>query len=439
MTSPGFLNFLYGLGVVIALGLVPIVYLMRRWSADPFTVRDWTTIIALLLLAGILTRITIVSLTAGLGLIAIGMAWAWHCVILADVSYHRRFDRMHLFPGEATEVVWTIRNDKPLPISWLRWREAVPVNSFDSFGQNGIQLDDIEVTPIVEGRYGLDELTSLSGFETLVKTSRVRALRRGYYRFGPTEWQASDALGLFTATGAADSPSALTVYPRLFDMEELQLPTHALIGDIRRRFSLIEDPSRYRGAREYRPGDPMKLIDWKATGRTNQVQVKTFDPTVHLRLMLLVSLHSFQRIWEGMRTEYMEDLISTAASIARWALQAGFEVGIHSNGLLGGGEEAYPIMPSAGDDQLFVILDYLARLRLFVNRSVEDILRGDLTDLPHGTTTVICANVVTQSLIATLGETRRSGHVALVLVDNEASFSIPNVSVMHAHRRRDSA
>lgn len=432
MTTQTLLQVAFVLGVLILLGLVPGLFVALMRSTEQVDTRDWAGLSGLLLLAGLLTRIGIISLVAGLALIAIGVAWLWHKVVLADVHYERFFKEHHLFPDEETQVTWTLRNDKPIPISWLRWQEGMPLHPFGSRSESddAIDLENIEIRPILDGRQGIDEVTSIAGFETLVKTSRVRALRRGYYRFGPTKWEASDVLGLFTATMSFEAQSALTVFPRLYRMEELQVPTEALLGDLRRQ-SLIEDPTWYRGAREYGPHDPMRVIDWKATARTRDLYVKTFEPTVHPKLMILANLHAFERISEGLVTDYMEDVISTAASVARWGLDAGFEVGIISNGILSHGQGEVKIMPSAGDNQLFDILDYLAKVMLIVDQRVEDVLRGDLADLPHGTTLVVCSNVVTQGTMAALADAARRRHIALLLVNNDTRLSIPRVSVTH--------
>ena len=41
----------------------------------------------------------------------------------------------------------------------------------------------------------------------------------------------------------------------------------------------LEDPIRIAGARDYRPGDPLKRMHWKATARTGELQVRLVDPS----------------------------------------------------------------------------------------------------------------------------------------------------------------
>ena len=199
----------------------------------------------------------------------------------------RRFARTHIFPGEDTEVTWTISNDKPLPISWLRWQEPIPLQPTGVRGHDGLELDGPTLRPLSRDVMGLDEITSLRDSETMTRTCQVHGLRRGDYRFGPAKWTASDALGLFEAEGGAQDSSSLTIYPAIRSSSQLDIAVRALLGDIKRRHSLVEDPTWYRGGREYQTKDPMRFVDWRATARGTGLKVKMFDPTVHPKLMIL--------------------------------------------------------------------------------------------------------------------------------------------------------
>lgn len=103
---------------------------------------------------------------------------------------------------------------------------------------------------------------------------------------------------------------------------------------------------------------------------------------------------------------------------------------MHSNGALPDAHVPFRILPASGDDQLFTILDYLAKIMLIVSRPVEDMLL-DLKDLPFGTAVIMCTNVVTQGLMNALSTDRGRRDISLVLVNNQVQFSIPGVNVIH--------
>ena len=104
------------------------------------------------------------------------------------------------------------------------------------------RLDGPTLRPLSRDVMGLDEISHPWGLQAMTRTCQVHGLRRGYYRFGPAKWTASDALGLFEAEGGAQDSSSLTIYPAIRSSSQLDIAVRALLGDIKRRHSLVEDP-----------------------------------------------------------------------------------------------------------------------------------------------------------------------------------------------------
>jgi uncharacterized protein (DUF58 family) len=222
------------------------------------------------------------------------------------------------------------------------------------------------------------------------------------------------------------------VYPRLYTLDELTIPAIALLPDMRQRHSLVDDPSWYRGVRYYQPADPLKQIDWNITARTRQLHVKLFEPAAQPKLMVIAHLYSFERDFRGCVTPYMESVISTAASIVRWALDTGFEVGLLSNGMVAKGEAPIQISPAATGEQLSVILDQLGRLTYVAPCGAEDLLEIATANLPPGSSLVVCSGIVTDAMTLLLANATQQYHTVLVLIDTDLAPYIPNLSVVHA-------
>lgn len=104
------------------------------------------------------------------------------------------------------------------------------------------------------------------------------------------------------------------------------------------RRKVVEDPLRFSTVREYNPGDNPRFIHWKATARTGSLQSKVFDPSDTLSVTLAVDVRTRARAYEYV-PEYLEYVISTAASVAVHALGERYMVGLAANGL---GEGARP-------------------------------------------------------------------------------------------------
>ena len=122
-----------------------------------------------------------------------------------------------------------------------------------------------------------------------------------------------------------DEPDHLVVFPRVFTLEELGLRRTARSATARAG-TLFEDPLRFAGLREYRPGDPLSRIDWKATARAG-------DRCPRLRAVGdAAALHRGEHRHDGARVGgLLEGRARTdglvAASLAVWAAGARYASG----------------------------------------------------------------------------------------------------------------
>src|SRR5581483_2768136 len=194
----------------------PFMFGVWMLSDRKLSREQWVFLIALMLVGAIVTRILVVVILAGCILLAVGIGWLWHKFVLYDVVYTRRVEPTQLFPGETATIGWSLLNNKPLPISWIRWQEHLPVSVFGSREEEGLIFEGVDVRPRAHGGgYSIDQVSSLRSYETLVNEATVLANRRGYYPFAPVNCTASDVLGLFAAERTFEQPAAITVYPRL--------------------------------------------------------------------------------------------------------------------------------------------------------------------------------------------------------------------------------
>jgi uncharacterized protein (DUF58 family) len=78
----------------------------------------------------------------------------------------------------------------------------------------------------------------------------------------------------------------VTVFPEMISLSDINLQAEDPFGDRRSRRRLFEDPNRPMGVREYHPEDELRHIHWPATARTNQLQVKVYQPVSSQVMML---------------------------------------------------------------------------------------------------------------------------------------------------------
>jgi uncharacterized protein (DUF58 family) len=183
---------------------------------------------------------------------------------------------------------------------------------------------------------------------------------------------------------------------------------------------LFEDPLRTTGVRDYRPGDSPRRLHWKATARApgQTLQVKLFEPTtVHrVHVLLNVSTSDQNWSWQGYDPDALEAAITTAASVASWAVERDLPVGLAANANLFHSSAPVRVAPSRDPRQLMHIFEGLARLVPMGSMPPESLVSLESRGLAYGTTVVMVTAVVSHALIAQLQRLKRRGHRPVLLL-----------------------
>ncbi len=370
-------------------------------------------------------------LIAAIGSLAFVVAIAariWSRLSLEEVKYSRALSADHLFQGDETTLTLSVENNKPLPVPWLRINDFLPLGlaSSDSLATEKSFLGGSEITEVV----------SLGRYERVRVHLKIRAVERGYYRLGPAKLESGDLFGMFNSSREeGQSVHTVTVYPRVVPAPWLRLPAARPIGDSRTRNNLWEDFSRPSSIREYRPGDPLRKIDWKATARhasQEKVYVRTFDPTVSHYAVALVESATTERPWEGYLPHVLEAAVSCAASVSVRASEMGYRVGMISNGVPPHDEGRAVIPPASSPSHLLDIMKSLAMVKPMAIKSLEEMCRNHGGEaLPPGATVIYIAGEFRQGAVEYVASLSHEGYrvVALYVGDAEVP-EIPDLEVL---------
>ena len=224
----------------------------------------------------------------------------------------RRVYARQAFWGEVVPVTIELTNNGRLPIPWIQVQESV-----------AIQLKHGEP---------LHQVVSLGRGKTAEFNYSVIARRRGYYQLGPLRLTTGDLFGIYPEQIAFLPADHLTVYPRITPLTQLGLPSRLPFGTIASHQRLFEDPARPMGIRDFRSGDTIRQINWKASAHTRQLMVKTFQPAISLETAVLLNLHTPDYTF-GNRQDIAEWAIEVAASLAAHLVNQRQSVGLISNGI----------------------------------------------------------------------------------------------------------
>lgn len=180
----------------------------------------------------------------------------------------------------------------------------------------------------------------------------IRTRRRGRFEIGPLTVGAMDPFGLVRVTHAFATTEPLLVVPPTID-----LPAGLLGADHRGRGDMESAALASRGSddlvpREYRIGDDLRRIHWRATARTDELMVRREEQPLTRRATVLVDLREEVQWGEGPAST-VEIALSAAASIAIHLLRTGWRVRVT-------GVDGLPLAPllsgSAGEAMLLDVL-----------------------------------------------------------------------------------
>lgn len=329
----------------------------------------------------------------------------WSKMSLSEVAYDAQPSDTHAFVGDEVEIVMTIENRKPLPIPWVQVIEFLPT------GLTPLSDENVKRRAYAGGSE-IVETTSLASYERVRFRHKVRAHHRGHYSIGPTELRSGDLFGLFgTVRRDSRSPHGVTVYPRIVPLEGWELPAAKPMGDILARNMLIDDPSRPRSVREYRPGDPMKRIDWKLSAKRDDLTVRTFDQSVSNDVVVMLESRTVDYAWHGYRYDVLESAVTGAASIAVRCADLGYRVGLVANGVRPTRGVLSVVPPGDGPHHVRSILEGLAFVQplSFTALETHAMDRGAAA-ISSGATIILVAGYLTEGVVAYLHHEQQQGH-----------------------------
>jgi uncharacterized protein (DUF58 family) len=345
-----------------------------------------------------------------------GLSRVWGRYCLDGVEYHRRLDRRRATFGETVALEVEIVNRKLLPLAWLDATDELPIE----LPPAKVALDRSHHA----GRAALTNTLALRPYERVRRRYSLPCLKRGEHVFGPARVRSGDLFGFLTRQADVADVESLVVLPPIVELGDLGLPARQPLGDLRTQSWLFEDASRLAGAREYRPGDSLRRIHWAATARSQSLQSRVYEATTSHRLAIFLDLAPSDEPWwmQGLDEATVELGITTAASVASWALERGCQIGLATNGSHRGSWEEVVLSPTADAHQAERIMLALGRLQGFAARDFAGLLAREGARLAFGTTVVVIGAGVSAEVAARLLALRSRGHpVAVLLTTDEPS------------------
>ena len=205
------------------------------------------------------------------------------------------------------------------------------------------------------------------GTRTVDLSYRVRFPKRGELSIPPTVWESQAPFGVrrigSTRSGETISISVVPRIRGITRLNEIRVTTKQTRyhGDLAQ---MGISNSEFRELRPYAPGDPIKLINWKASSRSarsdNLPLVNELEPEGRKAVWIFMDTARYMDVGTPLDNP-MENTVEAAGSLAQFYLSRGSTVGAYAYNSYGDGGEL--LSPESGQKQFRRLTQMLASLR----------------------------------------------------------------------------
>lgn len=207
--------------------------------------------------------------------------------------------------------------------------------------------------------------------------------RRGQYELHGFRVETAFPFGLVFASRAQEARTKLLVYPKFSPLERLELPQSRRyqpggVAFVASRGESVE----YIGNRDYREGDQVRDIDWRATARLSRPIVREFREEYFLRAAVVLDTHVPQP--KPPACADFERAVSLCAACGDFMNRSDYLVDI-----LAAGPNLYHLLAGRGIASLDQMLDILASVES-TESSPWDVLAPAVEANLEQITSVIC-------------------------------------------------
>ena len=268
-------------------------------------------------------------------IIALSVGWMLIGYYASGVSFTRRIPQK-IYEDDTLPIALKLDNKSPFPLFNLVIEDYLPCAPL---GEENKRLL-IEYLPA--GRHINLSYDIVCGL-------------RGRYALGPVSVYFFDPLGIFFVRKVFREYSDLFVYPHCFNIMKFPPLTKGIMpwfGVVTERRGGGDDD--FFGTREYKKGDPIKLIHWFSSARKNTLIVKEFQSQSFYRATVIFNLSQADNFGEG-KESVVEYMIKIAASVVKYLLDQNVAVEIIAHA-----KETVHIPSNKGAEHLEDILRFLA-------------------------------------------------------------------------------
>ena len=199
--------------------------------------------------------------------------------------------------GDKNCLVEVIKNDKLLLLPVLQLKFSI-TRTFEFPKENNAAVTD---------QYYRNDYFTCRPYQIITRKYFFKATRRGEYKITSMDIICKDIFMRKSHFASSVEKSSVLVLPARIGRDRLTDDIIRFTGEVVKKIKLNEDPFQFSSIREYQPYDPMNHINWKATAKSDFLQVNTFDSTDRKNIVILLNLDM--------------NLVRNSEDLAEWSIR----------------------------------------------------------------------------------------------------------------------
>ena len=199
----------------------------------------------------------------------------------------------------------------------------------DSAGSRQLSLALHDFFPAAAEVRGLPVTATVPAGGRATLSYSLRPLERGQHRFGPVELRIRSPFGLWDVRRRVGAPSTVRVYPNFGEVARYALMAidHRLsqLGVLQRRRR--GEGLEFHQLRDYRNGDALRQIDWKASSRLHRLVSREYQDERNQQVIFLIDCGRRMSSHDGALSHF-DHALNAVLLLAHVSLRQGDAVGL---------------------------------------------------------------------------------------------------------------
>lgn len=349
----------------------------------------------ILFIIDILKLVPIIALAYG----AYRLAKFLRAVAISKLVYTREFSEQAAFCGDSISMTETVYNKTLFPLFFV---------DIEGYLYRGLSIDGIK--PKSGDMQHFVSRVHLLPFMQIKRTHKITCLSRGVYTL--------DTVSVFANgnTVTFNAPVTLTVYPEIMASAPMIPALTTAVGEHITTRALISDPFSISGIRDYRYGDTMRQVNYKATAKNacsvNPLKVNSYDFCRNLSFVVCLNFHVQ---WDDhidiqAYESLMEKGLSLSATALHEASKSGGRIGFAANCECLGNERFLSYPMNNGRHHFIDIMDHMAKMKLTDGMSFSALLDHYISLNTENTLYILVTSYVDEQIENKISHLRKTGN-----------------------------